>query len=293
MAAAPPVQWRSGAPVPVPRTEVSAAAVGGRIAVVAGFTADGSNSGRADAYDPGTNSWTRLPDLPSTVDHASAAGWRGQMLVVGGYHDGAPTTNVWALTQGRWETLPSLPQPRAAAAAAVVGDTLYVVGGVTQTPLGRELARNALALDLRARRWRTIPGPTRREHLAAAASGGRVYALGGRLAGVDTNRTELEVYDAPARRWRRLPPIPQARGGTGAAALNGRIVSVGGEAPQGTLARVYAYRVATRRWTRLPDLPTPRHGLGVVALNGRVYVLAGGPKPGLFVSDANESLRVP
>jgi len=85
VAAAPPAQWRSGAPVPVPRTEVSAAAVGGRIVVVAGFTADGSNSGRADTYDPRTDSWTRLPDLPSTVDHASAAGWRGRMLVVGGY----------------------------------------------------------------------------------------------------------------------------------------------------------------------------------------------------------------
>jgi non-specific serine/threonine protein kinase len=55
---------------------------------------------------------------------------------------------------------------------------------------------------------------------------------------------------------------------------------------------VYAYEIATRRWRRLPDLPTPRHGLGVVALDGRVYAIAGGPQPGLFVSDANESLRL-
>jgi hypothetical protein len=70
------------------------------------------------------------------------------------------------------------------------------------------------------------------------------------------------------------------------------LVSIGGEAPSGTIRSVYAFDVASRRWRRLADLPTPRHGLGVVALGGRVYAIAGGPRPGLTVSDANESLRV-
>jgi hypothetical protein len=67
---------------------------------------------------------------------------------------------------------------------------------------------------------------------------------------------------------------------------------VGGEEPGGTIASVYAYKVAAARWDRLPDLPTPRHGLGVVALRGRVYAVAGGPTPGLAVSGANESIAV-
>jgi hypothetical protein len=50
--------------------------------------------------------------------------------------------------------------------------------------------------------------------------------------------------------------------------------------------------VDRRRWRRLPDLPTPRHGLGVVALGGRVYAIAGGERPGLFVSGANEALAL-
>jgi hypothetical protein len=67
-------------------------------------------------------------------------------------------------------------------------------------------------------------------------------------------------------------------------------VSVGGEAPSGTIGSVFAYGPASKRWDRLPDLPTPRHGLAVVAVGRRVFVIAGGPKPGLFVSGANESL---
>jgi N-acetylneuraminic acid mutarotase len=293
-AAATQPGWRRGASVPLPRTEVSAAAVAGEIVVVGGFVADGSNVARADAYSPRTNRWRRLPDLPASVDHAAGASWRGRMLVAGGYGtDRRPRREVYVLENGAWRTLPPMPEVRGAAAAAVAGDTLYVVGGVSETPLGRELARRAFALDLRTRRWRTIAGPTPREHLAAAASGGRVYALAGRLAGTDTNRGDLEAYDPRTRRWSRLPPVPDPRGGTGAAALDGRIVSIGGEAPQGTQGRVYAYDIAARRWRRLPDLPTPRHGLGVVAVNDRVYALAGGPQPGLFVSDANESLRLP
>ena len=90
--------------------------------------------------------------------------------------------------------------------------------------------------------------------------------------------------------WRAVTPLPEARGGTGAAAVAGRVVSVGGEAPPGTISSVYAYVPASKRWQRLPDLPTPRHGLAVVALGSRVYVIGGGPRPGLFVSAANESL---
>jgi hypothetical protein len=69
-------------------------------------------------------------------------------------------------------------------------------------------------------------------------------------------------------------------------------VSVGGEAPEGTAAAVYAYRPGAPAWTRLADLPSPRHGLAVVGLGATVHVIGGGPQPGLTVSDANESLTL-
>ena len=282
--------WQAHAPLPEPRTEVAAGLARGEIVVVGGFTAGGGNSPRVDAYSLERNSWRRLADLPLAVDHAAAASANGTVYVAGGYGgDRRPLKAVFALRQdGFWRRLAPMPDARAAAAAAISRGKLYVLGGVD----GRGgLAGAAFALDLRTGRWARIPGPSRREHLAAAAVGGKVYALGGRSAGIDTNTNRFESYDAKARRWTRLAPIPQARGGTGAAYLNGRIVSVGGERPQGTIASVYGYELRTKRWRRLPDLPTPRHGLGVVAAGGRVYVVAGGPEPGLTVSGALESLK--
>ncbi len=182
-----------------------------------------------------------------------------------------------------------MPGERGAAGAAIVGGKLYVVGGVG--PNG--LARRAFALDLRTGRWASIPGPTPREHLAATAAGGRVYAVAGRLAGDDTNLRAFESYFPATKRWSKLAPVPDPRGGTGAAYAKGLIVSVGGEEPQGTIGSVYGYNVTTKRWRRLADLPTPRHGVGVAAVAGRVYVIGGGTEPGLSVSGANESLSLP
>jgi non-specific serine/threonine protein kinase len=167
-----------------------------------------------------------------------------------------------------------MPFPRAAAGAGVSGPRIVVAGGVGE---GRRLARNALVFDVQTAHWSVVAGPTPREHLGVTSLAGTIYAVGGRTAGLDTNLLHFESFRPGDRGWRHLQPVPDARGGTGAAGI----------------AEVLSYRVAERRWLRLQDLHTPRHGVGVAALGGRVYVIGGGPEPGLTVSSANESIAVP
>ncbi len=218
--------------------------------------------------------------------------WRGRVVVVGGYGaDRAPLRTAFLYDGTQLAAPPVAPEERAAAAAAATADgRVWVVGGRTRSGL----AARALSLDLRTMRWRDRPGPappraSRRDRARRARLRGR------RPAGRASTRTS-----APWRRtirarsrWTRLPDLPDPRGGTGAAAIAGRIVSVGGESPAGTNRTVWALRPGARAWTALPDLPTPRHGLGVVALGGRVWAIDGGPQPGLTVSGAVESLPVP
>src|SRR5688572_2174665 len=199
-------QWQRHAPLPEPRTEVAAGLAGGEIVIVGGFLASGGNTARADAYSIANDRWRRLPDLPVAVDHAAAASVNGRVYVLGGYGgDRAPLKTAFALVNGSWRSLASLPDARAAAAAAVAGGRLYVLGGVDGR---RSLARIGFALDLRTGRWSRIPGPTPREHLAAAGLGTRVYALAGRRAGIDTNVGTFEAYDTRTRRWLKLRPVP-------------------------------------------------------------------------------------
>jgi N-acetylneuraminic acid mutarotase len=282
--------WEERAPLPLPRTEVSAAVVGSEVVVLGGLTDDGGASRRVDAYAPARDSWRRLPDLPVGVHHSAAVGPNGKLYVLGGYTAaGATLRSAFVLERGAWRRLAPMPFPRAAAGAAVAGRRIVVAGGIGE---GRRLARNALSFDLATGRWSVVAGPTRREHLGVTSFAGTVYAVGGRTAGLDTNLLHFESYRPGDRGWRRLQPVPDPRGGTGAAALAGQVVSVGGEELGGTIAEVLAYRIAERRWVQLQDLPTPRHGVGVAAFGGQVFVIGGGPAPGLTVSSANEALRV-
>lgn len=258
--------------------------------MVGGFLADGRSSARVDLYDPARNRWSRLPNVPLAANHQMAAADARRVYVVGGYAGERVVRDAFVYERGKWRRLPPMPEPRAAGGAAVVGGRLYVVGGVFAR--GR-LARTAFVYDPATRRWSEIEGPAPREHLGVAAFRGRVYAVGGRSAGFDTNLDTVQSYLPSEGRWRDLPSLPAPRGGTGLAAGRGLLVSVGGEAPLGTIGEVYAYNPRTRRWRQLPDLPTPRHGLAVEYAGGRIYAIAGGPKPGLSVSGANEFLSLP
>jgi N-acetylneuraminic acid mutarotase len=288
--------WQRLPSAPDQRSEVAAARAGTRIVVAGGLTADGRPSARVDAYDIRRRAWKRLRDLPQPVDHAMAASRGDVVYVIGGYRGSGPdrraSADAYALEDGRWRALARMPGPRAAGGAAIVRNTLYAVAGVAG-PGGGQLLERSFALDLRTGRWRSIAGPTPREHLGVAALGGLVYALGGRTAGLTTNLSTAEVYDPRLRRWSRLPEMPSARGGTAAGSAGGVVVSVGGEGENGrTFRQAEAFDPATRRWRSLAANPLPRHGLGVVGAGRRIYAVMGGPVPGLSVSGTLLSLRV-
>jgi hypothetical protein len=112
--------------------------------------------------------------------------------------------------------------------------------------------------------------------LAAAATGGVVYAVGGELGSASTAQAVLEAFDTRTLRWERLPPMPTPRGELAAAVFDGRIHVVGGMTPAGALDAHEAYDPQERRWLPLHPLATPRHGLGAAVAEGRLFAIAGG-----------------
>jgi non-specific serine/threonine protein kinase len=281
--------WTTLARAPSARTEVAAAAAGGRIHVVGGYAADGSTVATVEVFDTATGRWESGPGLPLAVNHAMAASVADTVYVFGGYQAGnVPSAAAFRLTAEGWRPVASMPQARAAGTAVVVDGAIYVAGGITT---GGRLAGTMLRYDPATDRWSTEPGPpTPREHLGGAGFGGRVYTVGGRTGGVSRNLAAFEAFDTRTGTWTRLSDLPTRRGGLAAAATcSGLIIAVGGEAAA-TFAEVEVYDVNAGAWRSLPPLPTPRHGLGVVAIGTLLYTLAGGPQPGLHVADVTEAL---
>lgn len=296
LAGIPIGRWTALPATPHSRGEVSAALVGDAIYVVGGFDTTAHTTALVERLDLKTGRWTASRPLPQPLNHMNAVGYGGKLYVVGGYSQPGDTSagavrNFWSFdpATGRWSAMPPAPLPRAAAGAAVMGHSLYVAGGRSDTLT----TISTLAIfDFDTGRWSLGPPLHHaREHVAGVAAGGAMWILGGRAVGIG-NFADVERYRPGASGWDRLAPMPVARSGFQAVNVAGKIVVVGGEGPSGTIGEVDELDPATGRWTRLPDLPVARHGLGLVAVGPLVYAIEGGPEPGLTTSSVVERLRL-
>jgi hypothetical protein len=139
--------------------------------------------------------------------------------------------------------------------------------------------------------WLPAPDlPREAEHLAAAAVGGRVYAVAGRTGGLETNQGAVASWSPGDASWRAEPALQARRGGTAAASVAGTACVAGGEEPAGTIGLVECLRGG--QWIGAGQLAIPRHGLAVVGLGTDLHVIAGGPQPGLTTSGAHEILPI-
>jgi len=294
--AGPEPFWETLAPAGVSRLEVAAAIVGRELFVAGGYVETPERVTRAvEIYDLDRGSWRPGPDLPIAVHHAMGIAYHDAFVVLGGFTAGSfagASDRAFALRQDRWEELPRLARGRAAGTAAVVGDRIIVVGGQD----GDGLIEPSEIFD--GTRWRDAAAlPTPRDHLAAASHEGYLYAAGGRRLSIASTMPRLERYDPATDRWERLPDMPTARGGIGAAVVGDLVVVVGGEGSEraagsdGVFPDAEAFDVSRSRWISLPDLPTPRHGIGVASDGSFVYVAAGGRRAGFSASTILEGLN--
>lgn len=141
----------------------------------------------------------------------------------------------------KWTALPALPEPRSSHDLAVVGDTLFVIGGWTLTgePGDAKWHDDMLALDL-ARPdagWKSLPQPFKRRALIAAVYHGKIYAMGG-FQEDDEPSLDTNVYDPATHTWTKGPtlPTPKINGfGPAACVAGGRLYASVGD---GSLLRL-------------------------------------------------------
>jgi serine/threonine protein kinase/N-acetylneuraminic acid mutarotase len=271
----PAAEWRSLPDAPTARLMMAWTELDDKIWIAGGMN-HGETLQIVQSYDPQTGAWQPQPPLPVVLHHATAATYRGEVVVIGGASDELAQTSdkVFALRGNSWVELPSLQYPRAAAAAAVVGDKLVVVGGQNE----KQLVAQTEVFD--GQSWTVAADlPTPREHLAAVSDGTYVYTVGGRFLSADKNSSAFERFDPVSGEWTKLVDMPTPRGSYGATFIDGRIVAIGGEEPTRVLTTAEMYDVAGGTWTPLPPISTARHGEVVATVGDTVYVIGGANRP--------------
>ncbi|MCB0217681.1 MAG: hypothetical protein H6648_01615 [Caldilineae bacterium] len=297
-----PGRWSEGAPIPVPIAEIAAGEIDGVIYTGGGFTPPAGSIGSwFGAYDTRDDAWERRADLPLAVHHPGLVAAAGKIWLSGGYtarlnaNDASRRLDAYDPARDAWTRMADMPGRRGAHAAVHIADTggsegeggsagpgrIYVVGGVAEAGAQDEM----WIYDIAADRWTRAPGPTPREHLGAAASGGRLYVVAGRGFGLGARSGILEAYDPTTEAWTRLPDMPGACGGCSAATTaDGRIHITGGETQGMTYGEHYVFDPAAGTWSEAAEMPTTRHGVGAAAVGERFYVIGGGRIAGLDYS---------
>jgi N-acetylneuraminic acid mutarotase len=175
----------------------------GGIAVHGGkiYVAGGLHAGVAvpwfDVYDPATDSWATLPDMPDARDHFQGAVVGDRFYAIGGRHtsiDATVTANdAFEFTSGRWvRGLAPLPTARGGFAVAVLGSEILVIGGEG----GGRVFGVVEAYDTVRNSWRTrAPMPTPRHGVQGAVCRADVFvAGGGKVQGADAPTDAFEVF---------------------------------------------------------------------------------------------------
>lgn len=300
------VNWSDVGPQPHPNTEAQGKAVGNRLYSFGGFDSLKpccTPTKRAYAYDPATNTWSAIADLPHTpsganfggVTHAGVATDGTDLFLAGGYTSNSNgtgqifgTRQVWqyVVATNRYVRLPDLPAALAAGQLEYVDGRLHFIGGTNAartTDLGTHYV-----LDLRTpgAGWvASSPMPNPRHHAGSAVLDGKIYIVGGQHAHDSTlvAQRDVHVFDPATAGWTRVADLPVPAGTTGrghvssaVAVFEGNLIVFGGETRHGTAtAMVSAYTPADDRWRTLTWLPTARMSGVAGTIGGRLYYTTG------------------
>ena len=297
-------KWEKLAPFPEPSEEILGAAAGGKMYVFAGLIPFWKPKGLVYEYDPSSNHWTKKKPMALPSHHVAFTEYHGKIYAFGGFvyptsgpAAWVPINNVWEYDPAAdtWKALAPMPSKRGSPVAAVVGDKIYVIGGVsmlpgsTETALGFNTPQASVGTveeyDPAENTWRErSPMPTPRNHTTAAAVNGKIYVIGGRVGAAfisaATDISVVEEYDPATDKWSGpRSRMPTARSALGSGVINGRIFVAGGEFQDphmmATFKAVEAYDPASDSWSIMPSMPVSRHGLAAGAIGNRLILVGG------------------
>ncbi len=285
--------WAAGTPLPEARAHAGVAFFAGKAYVIGGAsdTTPATASvyvGTPDATTGLITAWERLDALELPAARSGAAVTvvsDGIVVLGGGGTDRSPTTTVWKAKLGAngeleaWASFMDLPEPRSSAAAAVVGDSIYVWGGKDASGPAAEAVRGDIAV---------------------------APAVGGHSAPV-VNPDQGDAEIGTIYRWDGGPQegnLPTPRDGAALWSANGTLYVAGGTIDGAATSSVlWAAPVAATgvtKWTsvELSNLPADgaRVGASGVVIGAHVILLGGADAAGAYSAgalSAGTSLKAP
>ncbi|MCA9979913.1 MAG: tandem-95 repeat protein [Anaerolineales bacterium] len=190
---------------------------------------------KAAVYDPQTNNWTMLTDMPTPRAGAGAQAIGNLIYVAGGLGaDGASTDvlEIYDPLSNTWSSGANLLEPRDNPGFTMLNDRLYLFGGRTRDTLGQGngTLNSVEYYDPLTDTWtNAAPMPTGRRTMNVAVLNGQAIVIGGEATDDSQAFRAVEGYDPVTDSWRLLTNMPAARQGAIGGAIDGVIyIAAGG-----------------------------------------------------------------
>lgn len=215
------------ADLPFAVTSFGAARIGDAIYVYGGHTGEAhsySSEGQSNQLlqldlNAPASPWKTLAEGERLQGLALVA--HGQrLIIIGGFtalnaagaeHDlhSRATVRAFDTATGHWSDLPSLPAGRSSHDAAILGDTIYLIGGWNMDgDMETQWHSSAWSLNLSEvdPKWTELPAPGfERRALAVVAHAGKVYAIGGMDHAGPTRK--VSIFDPATKTWTDGPSL--------------------------------------------------------------------------------------
>lgn len=247
------------------------------------------------------NGWAaRAPMANGPRQEHGVAALNGEVYVVGGVRRNPSGTGVTTFADveayrpslDRWRRIAPLPVAMNHPNLAVVGNRLYVLGGLLGGASWQATPRT-FRYDAGRDRWTelaSMPAGSEQGSAAIGVRGSKIYLAGGMRTltpgpgGLQDTVATVSTYDTRTGRWGRLPDLPEARDHVGGAVVGNTFYVIGGRdrGQDNVRDTVYAFDFRTRRWTQRAPMPTPRGGIATAVVGGKIYAFGGegNPAPG-------------
>ena len=287
------ITWKTCSDMPVSWFRPQIVVGGGSVYVGGGVTED-KEMFTILKYDPSGDTWTRY--ISSLTVLYGLSYFQGTLITVGGMNIDGLTTSVWSYNrrERKWERkIPRMPTARCTTVVISTDSAVIVCGGAlldeSQNPVPCRLVE---VYSSETAQWQTsapLPHPyaatsltTINNHCflvgeASEVEGGQevTYAKMEKLVKLNA---DAEVCESSSEQtWKELVPSPMV--GSAAVALNGALLTLGGDDKEGDpVNKVHTYVQKANSWTELQQgaLPEARGGSSAAQLpDGRVIIVGG------------------
>jgi N-acetylneuraminic acid mutarotase len=266
--------WEQMAFMPTSASSPAVGVINGIVYSAGGF--HGGPSAILQAFNPTTNSWTRLASMPAPRYSGNGAGViNSQLYVAGGMSANGPTDTLFLFDPktGSWKQLPRMSHLSACGVSGVIDSKLYV----TSVCDGRSGATNYLDVyDPATGQWTSLT-PTSSDHESPAGGviNGLLYVAGG--FNRDENPTRvLESYNPATNTWTTLAPLPFAVALASAVAIDGKLVVFGGFNGFNDVRTVQVYDPFKNQWfVTKPVVPVAADSMGSGVVDDVPFIVGG------------------